>query len=62
MPRSPCLFRETDVRRAVKAALSSGIDIARIEIGRDGRIILISGKRTETADESQKQNELDGIS
>jgi hypothetical protein len=32
MPRSPCLFRETDVRRAVKAARSSGIEIAKLEI------------------------------
>jgi hypothetical protein len=32
MPRSPCSFRETDVRRAIKAARASGIDIARLEI------------------------------
>jgi hypothetical protein len=32
MPRSPCSFRETDVRRAVKAARSSGIVIASLEI------------------------------
>lgn len=32
MPRSRCSFRETDVRRAVKAARSSGIDIAGVEI------------------------------
>ena len=32
MPRSPCSFRETDVRRAVKAARASGIDIVRLEI------------------------------
>jgi hypothetical protein len=32
MPRSPCSFRETDVRRAIKAARSSGLDIARLEI------------------------------
>jgi hypothetical protein len=30
--RRPCSFREIDVRRAVKAARSSGIDIARLEI------------------------------
>lgn len=43
MPRAPCLFRESDVRRAIRAARSSGIEVGRIEIGQDGRIVVILG-------------------
>jgi hypothetical protein len=46
MPHAPCTFRETDVRRAIKAALSAGIKISRIEIGRDGRIVVVPGEPT----------------
>ncbi len=49
MPRSPCTFRETDVRRAIKAARSSGIEIARVEIDKYGKIVVVTGKPDETA-------------
>jgi hypothetical protein len=42
MPRSPCLFRESDVRRAVKAARSSGLEIGGIEFDlAHGRITIL---------------------
>ena len=47
MPRAPCSFRESDVRRAIRAARSSGIEVGRIEIGRDGRIVVVPGEPPE---------------
>jgi hypothetical protein len=41
MPRRPSSFRQTDVTKAVKAVAAAGVNIARIEIGRDGRIVLV---------------------
>jgi hypothetical protein len=39
----PCTFRQSDIRRAIKATRSSGIEIGRIEIGQDGRIVVVPG-------------------
>jgi hypothetical protein len=42
--RRPCLFKERDVKRAARAVLAMGLDIARIEIGQDGRIVVVPGE------------------
>jgi hypothetical protein len=44
MSRRPCTFRETDVKRAVKAVRAAGVEVARVEIGKDGGIIVFPGK------------------
>jgi hypothetical protein len=44
MPRRPCLFKERDVTRATKAVLAAGLEIARVEIGKDGAIIVVPDK------------------
>jgi hypothetical protein len=44
MPRAPCLFRESDMRRAIKAAVAAGLEIARVEIAKDGAIVVVPGK------------------
>jgi hypothetical protein len=35
-------FRQADISRAVKGAKAAGISVSQIEIGSDGRIVLIS--------------------
>jgi hypothetical protein len=42
--RRPCLFKERDVTRAAKAVLAAGLEIARVEIGKDGAIVVVPGK------------------
>jgi hypothetical protein len=34
-------FKETDLTRALRAARKAGADVARVEVGRDGRIVLV---------------------
>jgi len=36
-------FYMNDVKRAVKGATTAGLSIARVEIGADGRIVLVTG-------------------
>jgi hypothetical protein len=35
---------QTDIKRAVKAVLDAGIEVARVEVDKDGRIVIIAGK------------------
>jgi hypothetical protein len=47
MARAPSTFRQQDVTKAVRAAKAAGVDIARIEIARDGRIVIITEAEAE---------------
>jgi hypothetical protein len=60
MPRRCCTFRETDVKRAVRAVRAAGLGVARVEIEKDGRIILVTGKPPEAQDANGERNEWDG--
>ena len=42
MAPAPSTFRQQDVTRAVKAVTAAGVHIARIEIAKDGRIVIIT--------------------
>jgi hypothetical protein len=44
MGRSASRFRQTDLKRAIRAAHAANLEIARIEIEKDGRIIVVPGK------------------
>ena len=46
MSRSPSTFRQTDLTRAIKAARNAGVKVARAEITKDGKIIIIIGETT----------------
>jgi hypothetical protein len=44
MSRSPQTFKQRDITRAVKGAMASGLDVARAEIDKNGRIVVVFGK------------------
>lgn len=41
MTARPASFKQIDVTRAAKGALAAGLPVARMEIDRDGKIIII---------------------
>jgi hypothetical protein len=44
MARSPCTFKKNDVTKAVKAVVAAGVEVARVEVDKDGRIVVVAGK------------------
>ena len=43
MARAPSTFRQQDVTRAVKAVTAAGVNIARVEIDKFGKIVIVTG-------------------
>ena len=44
MARAPSIFRQADLIKAVKALRSAGVDILRVELTKDGRIVIVTGE------------------
>jgi hypothetical protein len=57
MARAPAIFRQQDVTRAFRAAQAAGVRVARVEIDREGKIVIV------TADELERReaNEWDRV-
>jgi hypothetical protein len=58
MGHGRCTFKEVDLTRALRAAKKAGADVARAEVARDGKIILVLSKNEETRSNSER-NEWD---
>jgi len=43
MARRPCTVNETDVRRAIRAALAAGLVVTGFKIGKDGTLAIFAG-------------------
>jgi hypothetical protein len=48
MSRAPLAFKETDITRAIKAARKAGLGVARVEIDKEGKIVIVAEKTGET--------------
>jgi hypothetical protein len=42
MSRAPLPFRQRDLTRAIRAVTVAGVGIARVEIGPDGKIVVVT--------------------
>ena len=58
MGHGPCTFKEADLIRALKAAKKAGADVARAEVSRDGKIVLVLDRDGEALPNSER-NEWD---
>ena len=55
MARSSSTFRQRDVTRAVKALAAAGVKLARVEISRDGKIVLVPLQPTAPQDDLDRE-------
>ena len=55
MSRGECTFRQRDVEAALRAARAVGVEVARVEIDKNGKIVLITGKPNGAAEPETKQ-------
>jgi len=44
MSRGACTFRQRDVEAAVRAVRDAGVEVARVEVDKEGKIVVIAGK------------------
>ena len=58
MARGPCTFRQHDVTRALRATVAAGIEVQRIEIDKDGKIVVVTGKPKEDIQEDETTEDL----
>ena len=61
MARASSTFRQQDVTRAVKAVAAAGVHIARIEIDKTGKIVIIAADATDRPGETAEVNEWDRV-
>jgi hypothetical protein len=61
MARAPSTFRQQDVTRAVKAVSAAGVHIARIEIDKAGKIVIITADAVDQVGENTEVNEWDRV-
>jgi hypothetical protein len=63
MSRGPQTFKQRDLVRAVKAVAAAGMSVAKVEVDKDGKIIVVVGKPDKDDSGVRAEvNEWDGIS
>lgn len=53
MSRGPCTFKQRDLTAAVKAVIAAGCEVARAEVDKEGRIIVITGKPADASSNNE---------
>lgn len=59
MARGNCTFRQSDVTKAVKAVVAAGLEVARVEVDKDGRIVVVAGSPAHDDGDAVHKNEWD---
>ena len=54
--RRPSIFKQRDVTRAARGVQAAGLDVARVQIDRDGVIVVVAGKSAEADQEETSEN------
>ena len=61
MSRGQQTFKQRDVTKAIKATVNAGIAVGRIEIDKNGKIVIVTARPEDAANEEKPgKNEWDG--
>ena len=62
MSRGQQTFKQSDVTKALKATVKAGIAVERVEIDKDGKIVIVTARpRMQQMREKPEKNEWDGV-
>ena len=62
MSRGQQPFKQGDVTKALKATIKAGIAVERVEIDKDGKIIIVPARPVDAVNgEKREKNEWDGV-
>jgi hypothetical protein len=61
MTRAPSIFKQQDITKAIKGATKAGVNIGRIEIAKDGRIVIITAAEAAVQIGAGEDNEWDQV-
>jgi hypothetical protein len=62
MSRGQQPFRQRDVTKAIKATVKAGIVVERVDIDKDGKIIIVTAKAEDAVNgDNPEKNEWDGV-
>lgn len=55
MARGRCTFKQQDVTRALRAARAAGFDVQKVEIDKEGKIVVVTAPPDRQADARAKE-------
>ena len=62
MSRGQQTFKQRDVTKAIKATVKAGVAVERVEIDKDGKIVIVTSKAEEAVNgDNPEKNEWDGV-
>ena len=62
MSRGQQTFKQSDVTKAIKATVKAGIAVGRVEIDKNGKIVIVTARPEDAANgEKPEKNEWDGV-
>jgi hypothetical protein len=61
MSRGQQTFRQSDVTKALRATVKAGIAVERVEIDKNGKIVVVTAKPQDADGEKSEQNEWDAV-
>ena len=62
MSRGQQTFKQSDVTKVLKATVKAGIAVERVEIDKDGKIVIVTARPDDAANgEKPEKNEWDGV-
>ena len=56
MSRRPASVTQADIKRTVKGVRDAGVEVARVEVDREGRIVIIANKLGESPNDARSDS------